>query len=309
MESFEDMENKLLQQPWASVCFAESTTLMVKAWFGDAGYALLLSDLSNMWYETADTEVIQQRSKELNKRLTAHVSSFLSHLQALICPLLDGEKKDATSFSCQLSSSMLTLHVKSELSGLPFYWDFHCSAVPIEMMSDHLVRPLMAMSLVLQCQVRELASLLCQKDAEIEDYRESGAALSRERLKTEPFKEESFLQTFQLQILPQACQLGDGQLFTSNLKELYMAVTQEQARTTCKRHREASGDSESLERLSPQDLAQGEAVDLPSEEKKTGSNLVTAQTDQDTMAPTFQTQKTQLLTAKTKKKKAKGLFG
>nr|XP_060629279.1 non-homologous end-joining factor 1 [Anolis sagrei ordinatus]XP_060629288.1 non-homologous end-joining factor 1 [Anolis sagrei ordinatus] len=308
MESFKDMENKLLQQPWASVCFAESTTLMVKAWFGDAGYALLLSDLSNMWCETADTEVIQQRSKELNKRLTAHASSFLSHLQALICPLLDGEKKGATSFSCQRSSSMLTLHVKSELSGLPFYWDFHCSAVPVEMMSHHLVRPLMAMSLVLQCQVRDLASLLRQKDAEIEDYRESGAALSRERLKTEPFKEESFLQTFQSQILPQACQLGDGKLFTSNLKELYMAVTQEQARATCKRHREASGDSESLERLSPQDLAQGGAVDLPSEEK-TGSNLVTEQTDQDTMAPSSQTQKTQLPTAKTKKKKAKGLFG
>ncbi|XP_042300916.1 non-homologous end-joining factor 1 isoform X2 [Sceloporus undulatus] len=240
MENFKDLESILLQQPWTSVCFAESTTLMVKAWFGDAGYALLLSDLSNMWYETADTEVIQQRSKELNKRLTAHVSSFLNHLNTLICPLLEGEKNSSTSFSCQLSSSMLTLHVKSELSGLPFYWDFHCLAVPLEMMSQHLVRPLMAMSLVLQCQARELASLLYQKDAEIEDYRESGAVLSRERLKTEPFKEESFLQTFQNQILPQACHLGEGQLFTSNLKELYIAVTREQARTTCKRHREGT---------------------------------------------------------------------
>ncbi|KAH0621240.1 hypothetical protein JD844_022325 [Phrynosoma platyrhinos] len=237
MENFEDLESILLQQPWISVSFAESTTLMVKAWFGDAGYALLLSDLSNMWYETADTEVIQHRSKELNKRLTAHVSSFLNHLKSLIYPLLEGEKNSSTSFSCQLNSSMLTLHVKSELSGLPFYWDFHCSTVPVEMviqeiggaiasspdsadktnsnqqenvtgyslclgftalpvaglkamcdfpdtfdiyeMSCHLVRPLMAMSLVLQCQVRELASLLYQKDAEIEDYRESGAVLSR----------------------------------------------------------------------------------------------------------------------------------
>lgn len=63
MERFEDPEIRLLLQPWASVCFSESTTLMAKAWFGDAGYALLLSDLNSMWYERADMEVIQQRSK------------------------------------------------------------------------------------------------------------------------------------------------------------------------------------------------------------------------------------------------------
>lgn len=62
MESTEDLENRLFLQPWASVCFAEST-LMAKAWFGETGYALLLSDLSHMWYERADIEVIQQRSK------------------------------------------------------------------------------------------------------------------------------------------------------------------------------------------------------------------------------------------------------
>uniref|UniRef100_A0ACB8G2C9 Uncharacterized protein n=1 Tax=Sphaerodactylus townsendi TaxID=933632 RepID=A0ACB8G2C9_9SAUR len=173
------MESRLLLQPWASVCFAEST-LMVKAYFGDAGYALLLCDLCNMWYEKTDTQIIQQRSKDLNKRLTAHVSSFLNRLRSLVCPLLEGQLSSSTSFSCQLSPSTLTLHVKSELSGLPFYWDFYCSAAPVEMISCHLVRPLMAMSLTLQSQVQELTSLLLQKDAEIEDYRESGAALSRD---------------------------------------------------------------------------------------------------------------------------------
>lgn len=41
------------------------------------------------------------------------------------------------------------------------------------------MRPLIRMSLALQYQVQELSFLLRQKDAEIEDYRESGAALSR----------------------------------------------------------------------------------------------------------------------------------
>lgn len=62
MESIEDLENRLLLQPWASVSFAEST-LIAKACFGDAGYALLLSDLNGVWYESAGTDIIYQRSK------------------------------------------------------------------------------------------------------------------------------------------------------------------------------------------------------------------------------------------------------
>lgn len=37
----------------------------------------------------------------------------------------------------------------------------------------------MGMSLTLQCQVRELATMLRMKDLEIQDYQESGAVLSR----------------------------------------------------------------------------------------------------------------------------------
>ncbi|XP_066487662.1 non-homologous end-joining factor 1 isoform X4 [Tiliqua scincoides] len=239
MESAEDLENRLFLQPWASVSFAEFT-LMAKAWFGDTSYALLLSDVSCMWYERADIEVIQKRSK----------------------------------------------------------------------MSRHLVRPLMAMSLALQCQVRELTSLLLQKDAEIEDYQESGAALSRERLKTEPFREETFLQTFEAKALPQACCLEDGSLFTSNLKQLYMAVTQQQARAAGKRRREASEDSDTPGHASSLDFKQG-AVDLSTELEKenTESQPTPAVCDHDTVAPSPQAQKTQLPVTKTKRKKAKGLFG
>ncbi|XP_025019259.1 non-homologous end-joining factor 1 isoform X1 [Python bivittatus] len=339
METSEDPEIKLLLQPWASVCFSESTTLMAKAWFSDASYILLLSDLNNMWYESANAEVIQQRSKELNKRLTAHVTSFLNRLRNLICPLLEGKENSCVSFSCQLSSSTLILHVKSELSGLPFYWDFHCVAAPLEMVSRHLLQPLMAMSLALHSQVQELASLLLQKDAEIEDYRESGATLSRERLKTEPFKEESFLHTFETEVLnkrlgnlmthigivsltpllkhiciihsltlPQACCLGDGHLFTSNLKQLYVAVTQQQARAACKRHQAASGDFGSLDHAASQDHTE-ELVDLPAAEEKTETQVPSAQHVENAVVLPSQAQKAQVAVVKTKRKKAKGLFG
>ncbi|NXH39085.1 NHEJ1 factor, partial [Dicaeum eximium] len=193
------LESSLLTQPWASVCLGESIFL-AKVCFRDTGYILLISDLSSVWYESADAEAVGQRSKELNKRLTVPVCSFLNHLCNLMCPLLAGQPGASTAFSCHRSPNGLRLHVKSELSGLPFYWDFHCCPAPLEMVFRHLVRPLIQMNLALQYQVQELISLLLQKDAEIEDYRESGATLSRDRLRTEPFREEMFQQNFMAEV-------------------------------------------------------------------------------------------------------------
>ncbi|OXB77102.1 UNVERIFIED_CONTAM: hypothetical protein H355_007749, partial [Colinus virginianus] len=252
MECPEELESRLLTQPWASVCFGESA-FIAKACFGDTGYTLLISDLSGVWYESADAEAVGQRSKELNKRLTASVSSVVQLLRSLLCPVLAGQPHAATSFSCQRPAGGLSLRVRSELSGLPFSWDFRCRPAPVPTVSRapagrfgyagsarpgpiparcgpthsrgrpalavrrsgpgplpargcaggfraasgllflqpcldtwdpyrvcrHLVCPLMRMSLALQHQVQELTSLLLQKDAEIEDYRESGATLSR----------------------------------------------------------------------------------------------------------------------------------
>lgn len=62
MEGSEELESSLLTQPWASVCFGESTFL-AKACFRDTGYILLISDLSSVWYESADAEAVGQRSK------------------------------------------------------------------------------------------------------------------------------------------------------------------------------------------------------------------------------------------------------
>ncbi|XP_068804992.1 non-homologous end-joining factor 1 isoform X3 [Struthio camelus] len=297
MEGSEELESSLLTQPWASVCFGESA-FIAKACFRDSGYILLISDLSSVWYESVDAEAVGQRSKELNKRLTAHVSSFLHRLCNLMCPLLAGQPDTATSFSCHRGAGRLSVHVKSELSGLPFYWDFHCSAAPVEMVSRHLVRPLMRMSLVLQSQLQELASLLLQKDAEIEDYRESGAALSRDRLRTEPFQEETFLQNFMAESLPQICSAGDGQAFTSTLRQLYVAVTQQEAKQARKRH--LSGDAEAP-------APAGETPEHPDPPPQTQEDE-TAPSSKGATPASSPAQKLRLPMAKAKQKKAKGLF-
>ncbi|XP_078535334.1 non-homologous end-joining factor 1 isoform X3 [Lissotriton helveticus] len=235
----QDLDSCLLADPWKPVSFG-SSRFMAKVCFTDTGYALLVSDLSGVWYEEADALVVQERSKELNKRLKAPVSSFLKHLSELMNPLLDGSQTESASFTCEQTPSKLSIRVKSELSGLPFYWDFRCIEASVAMVSRHLLRPLMAMSLALERHSRELAALLLRKDAEIQDYREGGATLSRGRLETETFDETTFLENFLSQGLPEVCSSGEGMTFTTNLQHLYKAIT---AREVQGRKHQESGDT------------------------------------------------------------------
>ncbi|XP_012498013.1 PREDICTED: non-homologous end-joining factor 1 [Propithecus coquereli] len=224
----EELEQGLLMQPWAWLQLAENS-LLAKAFITKQGYALLVSDLQQVWHEQVDTNVVSQRAKELNKRLTAPPAAFLCHLDNLLRPLLmDTAHPSEATFSCECEAEALILRVRSELSGLPFYWNFHCTLASPSLVSQHLICPLMGMSLALQCQVRELATLLRMKDLEIQDYQESGATLSRDRLKTEPFEENSFLEQFMVEKLPEACNIGDGRPFVLNLQSLYVAVTKQE---------------------------------------------------------------------------------
>ncbi|OBS60596.1 hypothetical protein A6R68_08301, partial [Neotoma lepida] len=128
----EEVEQGLLMQPWAWLQLAENS-LLAKASITKQGYALLISDLQQVWHEQADTLVVSQRAKELNKRLTAPPSAFLHHLEELLLPLLeDPAHQDAAhpskaTFSCDRVAEALILRVRSDLSGLPFNWHFHCT--------------------------------------------------------------------------------------------------------------------------------------------------------------------------------------
>lgn len=175
----EELEQGLLMQPWAWLQLAENS-LLAKASITKHGYALLISDLQQVWHEQVDTLEVSQRAT----------------------------------------------------------------------VSQHLICPLMGVSLALHSHVRELAALLRMKDLEIQAYQESGAVLSRSRLKTEPFEENSFLGQFMVEKLPEACAVGDGRPFAMNLQSLYVAVTKQQVQARQKH--KGSGDTQTASSTSPQ---------------------------------------------------------
>nr|XP_035938936.1 non-homologous end-joining factor 1 isoform X5 [Halichoerus grypus] len=260
----EKLEQGLLMQPWAWLQLAENS-LLAKAYITKQGYALLVSDLQQVWHEQVDACVVSQRAK----------------------------------------------------------------------VSQHLIRPLMGMSLALQCQVRELATVLHMKDLEIQDYQESGAVLSRDRLKTEPFEENSFLEQFMVEFapqgpltpaviagqkpssdfigglpgkrkpdrdltekLPEACSVGDGRPFVMNLQNLYMAVTRQEIQG--RQNHQGTGDPQPSSSASPQGT-ENQLLNQP--EELAPSLPVPEKEPPGTSGPMHRPQ-----LSKVKRKKLRGLF-
>ncbi|XP_030066176.1 non-homologous end-joining factor 1 isoform X2 [Microcaecilia unicolor] len=302
------MDIALLLQPWRSISFG-SSKFLAKVCFSNTGYALLISDLSGVWHEEVDTGIVEGRSKDLNKRLKAPVCSFLKHLSELLQPLLLGGQTDhgSASFSCHRNDSQLTIHVKSELSGLPFYWDFHCGEASGSLVSRHLLQPLMKMCLALERQSQELGALLLQKDLEIQDYRESGAMLSRSRLETEMFDEKCFLERFLCKSLPEVCSGGNGMAFTGSLQHLYTAVLSQEVKHQLSGDENRGVGSSPLQEEHVEERGLQTSSDaLPPVPAIQGSGEVTS------IAPVCapsRSQNASLSVCKAKRKKAKGLFG
>ncbi|XP_028616476.1 non-homologous end-joining factor 1 isoform X2 [Grammomys surdaster] len=302
----EELEQGLLMQPWAWLQLAENSFL-AKASVTKHGYALLISDLHQVWHEQVDTLVVSQRAKELNKRLTAPPAAFLRHLDEVLRPLFkDSAHQDAVhpskaTFSYDGGEEVLILRLQSELSGLPFNWHFHCIPASSSMVSQHLICPLMGVSLALQSHVRELAALLRMKDLEIQAYQESGAVLSRSRLKTEPFEENSFLEQFMVEKLPEACAIGDGKLFAMNLQSLYVAVTKQQIQARQKQ--KGSGEIQTSSSTSPRGT-DNQLLNQP--EQPISHTPTLSEPEYEPVAASGPIHRAQLV--KSKRKKPRGLF-
>ncbi|XP_069588855.1 non-homologous end-joining factor 1 isoform X2 [Ranitomeya imitator] len=298
----QDMDVLLLKLPW-QILHIGDCRFFAKVSFTDSSYCFLLSDLSSVWCEEAAADVIQERSKELNKRLTAPISSFLSHLSHFIRPLLDSIEKTPHSLSCSRAPDRLLLHVKSRLSGLPFYWDFHCREADIRTVCRHFLQPLISMSKALDAQCQELCTLLRRKDEEIQDYQEGGAVLSRDRLRTETFDDHAFYKTFISKNIPE--QRGPSAL-SDRLQQLYrdVVVIQEQQETT------AAGDGvRPLTEQSHDGDGHVSAAPDPSTDQQGVDDGATQKPSQVPLDDVLSlTQHPPIVISKAKKRKAKGLF-
>lgn len=276
---------RLLSCPWAPVDISESRFLC-KSWFGQTQYHVLLMDSDCLWEEQMEAAEIQSRAQELNPRLRASIESFFSHLVAAVTPCLTGSESNGVGsgsdhVTLQQHSCHMTLRFKSELAGLPFYWEFNCRRAPVTTACVQLVRPLLVMSGVLRSQTELLFKLLQRKDAEIQDYRENGAQLTRERLQTEPFEEDAFREDFMTKTFPLLVDKHENCLnLDVDLQGLYSAVVSQQNANKCKRK-----NSETEEAVVPTKKHQQGDAAAPSQKKTEESENTKAQTSEVKRTP------------------------
>lgn len=313
-----EMDRGLFALPWVPVNIGGSD-LLAKAWFGDTQYRVLLSDLNTVWEEEMTADDIQSRAQDLNKRLRAPTQAFFSHLCSVARPCFSSEDDGQISsahVTLEQHGDNLTVKLKSELAGLPFYWEFCCTTTPVGMVCRHLVRPLLAVSRVLQRQVDDLAALLSRKDAEIQDYQENGAVLSRARLQTEPFEVHRYRENFFTQIVPQMGVTLDRLAFDSELQALYTAVSS--GKTGQKRkHSHDSGPAAENNHVSehhqhitdvPTDVGSSLASQEQSDGKASSGKPQGADSKQAVPLPSAAAGSEERSTSRLKKKKAVGLF-
>lgn len=313
----------LLQRPWLPVSIS-GFQLLAKIWFGDSAYHILLTDMTSVWEERMNSDAIQRRSQDLNRRLRAPVKAFFSHLCEVVRPRLSGSGEGADG-EAQISLTRkedgnIGMKLKSELAGLPFYWEFHCTPAPIALVCLQLVRPLLAMSRLLQQQVEQLGVLLVRKDAEIQDYRENGATLSRERLQTDAFEEQTYREDFMAKTLPLVCseQQQQGALgFGDDLQHLYASVVAHRGTHAQKRklseERSAEEEEPDLRPSLGVGSVSGETAHRDREQNRNGQADATGAKMADRAAiqqslPVTSEQPAPRPSSKTKKKKVFGLF-
>ncbi|XP_061572257.1 non-homologous end-joining factor 1 [Cololabis saira] len=235
-------EDVLLRSPWLPISLG-GCRLLAKSWFGETAYRVLLTDLHCVWEERMDAADVQSRAQELNRRLRASAEAFFSHLREAARPCLSGGGGEAQVSLTRRDDGRLAVRLKSELGGLPFHWEFRLSPAPVATACEQLVRPLLAMSRLLQQQLEQLGGMLARKDAEIQDYRENGASLTRERLKTDVFLEKTYREDFMAKALPglqpERC---DALGFDAPLQQLYAAVVAPRKRRREEEQRVAEPD-------------------------------------------------------------------
>ncbi|XP_078581024.1 non-homologous end-joining factor 1-like [Branchiostoma floridae x Branchiostoma japonicum] len=189
------------------------------------GYEFLLTDLTCMWHEKMDIDLVKKRCKTLNPRFEAPLPTILRLLQDNT-----ETKKDSTDYTIQHKGEGLVLVLETKVSGIRFTWEFHCQQAQKEMLRDQLLEPLMTMVGELGRREHRLGQLLKAKDREIEDYKMGGATVSRKNLQTERFDPTTFHKE-QLVCKEFDEQVGQGwqEAFSRENQELYREVMLTQA--------------------------------------------------------------------------------
>ncbi|KAK2710699.1 hypothetical protein QYM36_012019, partial [Artemia franciscana] len=179
---------KIEMTPW--VKWSESSDLCFKFSSAESSYSISFTNLSCVWKEEKTDDEISQKSENLNPSIEASNKRITS----IVGSVVNDEKARQSSYVylSEDGNRKLVIKMEQRLENLPFVWEFEPELQTKEQLKEDIVLPLLYSLVEMEYRERELIHIIKRKDAEIEDYKATGAKVSRKQLETKPFEESKF---------------------------------------------------------------------------------------------------------------------
>lgn len=258
----------LESQPWR-ILRIRATVYLLKSQFSATSYVVCLCDFQTVYQEKLTNKELLRRFKVLNPKVEAPLSRLLSHLSQ---SLQQSDTDCQWSVECRSDNEagILVATIRSQLSVLPFIWEFHLQKTGDNALQHQLLFPLLAMVGELSRRETNLKKLLEAKDREIEDYKASGAQISRRTLRTLKFDEKAFTNemNFSMEFEQVVCRCQTQTFEQIECRDLYKQVMIKDAFLNRQTASLSPDEGDSLFGLLPSMDDSGKSVSLPTGQRE-----------------------------------------
>ncbi|XP_046449785.1 non-homologous end-joining factor 1-like isoform X2 [Daphnia pulex] len=197
----------------------------VRAESDDENFVIYLTDMTSIWCERQTATEIMKRCQELNPLIESTVKHLIQQLRTLL-----NSYSESNSLTIVSVDQNITLKLESHLDGnLPFSWEFHLTLETADQFQSFIIRPLLAMLREAACVEEELCNIIRSKDKQIDDYKASGATVSRRHLETKEFNAETFFASRITRTIEESAKEKITSLFcrvVDRLKQLYSVAVE-----------------------------------------------------------------------------------
>lgn len=177
--------------PWNSLR-CDNFSGLLKQIVTPTSITVVATDFRCLYQDYLDEGALQDRCKELNPDIEVTTESLVKHVSEGLTAAIERKTKKAPEVTAIAASESLILCLKMSIGDVGFNWKFTMAAQSGSAFYSQVTLQMLVMLATLQEQKERLFAFLRNKDAEIAEYKASGARLTKRQLRTSPFDEDEF---------------------------------------------------------------------------------------------------------------------
>lgn len=179
--------------PWSSLR-CENFSGLLKQLVTPTAITVVATDFRCLYLDHLDEGALQDRCKELNPDIEVTTESLVKHVSEGLTAAIECNAKKSPGLTATTTSDSLILCLKMSIGDVSFNWKFTMAAQSGSAFYSQVTLQMLVTLATLQEQRERLFAFLHKKDAEIAEYKASGARTAKKQLRTSPFDEDEFKQ-------------------------------------------------------------------------------------------------------------------